>query len=310
MIDLLDVQPNIIDPSLQGKIFWFYGEPSTRKTSVAAKFPSPIIFATERGYKFINGVKAADINNWNEVRQLYRQLKDPRVKEMYKTVVFDRADTLYDFCKQYVCSVNGISDLGELAYSAGYTKARKEFNSVIKGIESLGYGMVFITHDKVDMEKMTKQDLENNAAKVLKGYADFIFWLRKEIIDDQHTVVAYSQTTGTDSKSRIRYFAPSFEFTYENLEKELDSAVKRLVAMDGIETRVQEHREEVPRSFDDVQKSVIELYTKYKTEEHVAVRDIEAIIMTQMDGVPISKAPESYINKLLTIEAFILGIEE
>ena len=310
MIDLLDITPNIIDPSLQGKIFWFYGEPSTRKTSVAAKFPSPIFFATEKGYKFINGVMAAPINNWNEVRQLYRQLKDPRVKEKYKTVVFDRADTLYDYCKQYICSVNGIQDLGELAYSAGYTKARKEFNSIIKGIESLGYGMVFITHDKVDMEKTTKQDLENNAAKVLRGYADFIFWLKKEVVDDQNTVIAYSQTTGTDSKSRIRYFAPSFEFTYSNLEKELDAAVKRLVAMEGIETRVQERTSEAPRTFEEVQKSIIELYTKYKEEEHAAVRDIEAVIMTQMDGVPISKAPESYYSKLLTIEAFILSVEE
>lgn len=310
MIDLLEVQPNIIDPSLQGKIFWFYGEPSTRKTSVAAKFPSPIFFATEKGYKFINGVNAVNINNWNEVRQLYRQLKDPRVKEKYKTVVFDRADTLYDYCKTYICSVNGIQDLGELAYSAGYTKARKEFNSIIKGIESLGYGMVFITHDKVDMEKTTKQDLENNAAKVLKGYADFIFWLRKEEVEEQNTVIAYSQIPSTDSKSRIRYFAPSFEFTYENLEKELDSAVKRLVAMEGIETKVQSHVEEKQRAFEEIQKSVIELYTQFKTNEHSAVRDIEAVIMTQMDGMPISKAPESYYSKLLTIEAFILGIEE
>jgi hypothetical protein len=310
MIDLLEIEPNIIDPSLQGKIFWFYGEPSTRKTSIAAKFPSPIFFATEKGYKFINGVKAANINNWNEVRQLYRQLRDPRVRELYKTVVFDRADTLYDYCKQYICAIKGISDLGELAYSAGYTAAKKEFNSIIKGIESLGYGMVFITHDKVDMEKQTKQDLENNAAKVLKGYADFIFWLRKEVVDDQNTVIAYSQTTGTDSKSRIRYFAPSFEFTYENLEKELDSAVKRLVAMDGIETRVQEYVEEKQRTFEEVQKSVIQLYTHFVEISHSAVRDIEAVIITQMDGIPISQAPTSYYNKLLTIEAFMLSIEE
>lgn len=310
MIDLLNIEPNVVDPSLQGKIFWFYGEPGTRKTSVAAKFPSPLFFATEKGYKFISGVKAAQINNWNEVRQLYRQLKDPKVMETYKTIVFDRADTLYEYCKTYICSVNGIQDLGELAYSAGFRKARIEFNSIIKGIESLGYGIVFITHDKQDMEKMTKQDLENNAAKVLRGYSDFIFWLKKENINEQNTVVAYSQVVGTDSKSRVPYFATSFEFTYNNLEKELNEAIKRLIIMEGIETKVQEHVAEEKRDFEDLKKSVIELYTKCREQNSPLLPDIENIIITQMEGVRISEAPVSYTNKLLNIETFILSLEE
>lgn len=61
-IDILTIKPNVIDPSINGKIFWFYGEPGTRKTSVAACFPSPLLVATERGYKFINGVKAANVS--------------------------------------------------------------------------------------------------------------------------------------------------------------------------------------------------------------------------------------------------------
>lgn len=310
MIDLKELTPNVIDPSLRGKIFWFYGEPSTRKTSVASKFPDALLVATERGYKFINGVIAADINSWNDMRQIYRQLKDDEIKNKFKTIVFDRADTLYDYCKEYICKTNGISDLGELAYSQGYTKARKEFNSIIKGIEGLGYGMVFITHDKVDMEKVTKQDLENNAAKVLRGYADFIFLLRKENINDRDTVVAYSQILGADSKSRPRYFAPQFEFTFDNLQDELKKSIDKQIEMEGIEVRVQETKKTEERDFESLRNDVIALYSNFAAAEHSALPDIQAVIQTQMQGVPVSKANESFYDQLLTIETYMLGIDD
>ena len=264
--NLIDLMPNVIDPSLNGKIFWFYGEPGTRKTSVAAKFPGSLIIATENGYKFINGVIAQRVTSWNEVKQVYRQLKQQEVMDKFKTIIFDRADSLYEYCKQYICSIKNISDLGDLAYSAGYTAARREFNSIIKGIESLGYGMVFITHDKIDMEKQTKQDLENNAAKVLRGYADFTFLLKKETIDGAETVIAYSQKDESDTKTRARYFAPSFEFTYENLCKELKSAIDKQIQMEGIEVKVQKAKVEEQRTFAEVQESVIKMYNFYKEE--------------------------------------------
>lgn len=307
--NLMELTPHVIDPSLNGKIFWFYGEPSTRKTSVATKFPGALLLATENGYKFINGVIAQRISSWGEVKQVFRQLKNPEVQERFKTIVFDRADTLYDYCKQYICSIKGISDLGELAYSAGYTAAKKEFNSIIKGIESLGYGMVFITHDKVDMEKQTKQDLENNAAKVLKGYADFTFLLKKETRDEVDTVIAYSQRNESDTKTRARYFTSSFEFTYENLEKELRNAIEKQIQMEGIEVQIKERQVEQTRTFEEVKESVIKLYTHFVQIEHAEVDNINDIIAGQMQGVRISQAPESYYDKLLVIETYLLGIE-
>ena len=307
--NLMELTPHVIDPSLNGKIFWFYGEPSTRKTSVATKFPGALLLATENGYKFINGVIAQRISSWGEVKQVFRQLKNPEVQERFKTIVFDRADTLYDYCKQYICSIKGISDLGELAYSAGYTAAKKEFNSIIKGIESLGYGMVFITHDKVDMEKQTKQDLENNAAKVLRGYADFTFLLKKETRDEVDTVIAYSQRNESDTKTRARYFTSSFEFTYENLEKELRNAIEKQIQMEGIEVQIRERQVEQTRTFEEVKESVIKLCTHFVQIEHAEVDNINDIIAGQMQGVRISQAPESYYDKLLVIETYLLGLE-
>lgn len=308
--NLTELSPNIIDPSLNGKIFWFYGEPGTRKTSIAAKFPGALLIATENGYKFINGVYAQRISSWNEMKQVYRQLKQQEVQEKFKTIVFDRADSLYEYCKQYICSIKNIQDLGDLAYSAGYSAARREFNSIIKGIESLGYGMVFITHDKVDMEKQTKQDLENNAAKVLRGYADFTFLLKKEEKEGAETVVAYSQREESDTKTRARYFTPSFEFTYENLCKELELAIEKQVQMEGIEVKIQDKIKEEQRLFNEIQESVIKIYTHLIQIEHAKLPEIAEVINNQMQGVKLSEAPESYYEKLLVIETYLLGIDD
>ena len=315
-IDIFNIQPNIIDPSIKGKIFWFYGEPGTRKTTVAAHFPSPLLLATEYGYKFINGVKAANLTNWNDMRQIYRQLKTEEAQQMYKTIVFDRADTLYDYCKEYIIKMwnsnlksgEPIRDLNETPYSSGYSMARKEFNSVIKGLESLGYGLVFITHDKVDMEKITKQDLENNAAKVLRGYTDFIFLLRKEKIDNKDTVIAYSQMVGADSKSRVRYFTPKFEFNYENLEKELKLAIDKQIQMEGIKVAVQEKQKTEERGLEEIKTSVINLAQNLqKTPKWEGVVNT---ITTIMQGTPISKAEEEHREKLLILETYLIGIED
>ena len=187
--------------------------------------------------------------------------------------------------------------------------ARKEFTSVIRTIESLGYGMVIITHDKQNMEKMVTQDLENNAAKVIRGYADFTFLLKKEDIDDRETVIAYSQKAGAESKSRAMYFADKFEFTYENLEEELKKAIAKQIEMNGIEVKVQEKKATETRSFEELRKSVIDLYTKLVGEENSSLKDVEYVIQKQMQGVRISEANESYYDQLLVIEAFMLGIE-
>ena len=170
--------------------------------------------------------------------------------------------------------------------------------------------MVFITHDKVDMEKQTKQDLENNAAKVLRGYADFTFLLKKETIDGAETVIAYSQKDESDTKTRARYFTASFEFTYENLCKELKSAIDKQIQMEGIEVKVQNAKVEEQRTFAEVQESVIKMYTHFIQIEHAELPNIEAVIAGQMQGVRLSQAPESYYDRLLVIETYLMGIED
>ena len=79
--------------------------------------------------------------------------------------------------------------------------------------------------------------------------------------------------------------------------------------MEGIEVMVQQTKSADARDFETLRDSVITLYTNFMTKEHSALADIQAVIQTQMQGVPVSKANDTFYDQLLTIETYMLGID-
>lgn len=88
-INLLDIKPHKISRDLSGYITYIYGSPKTGKTTLAVQAPKAILLAFERGYNALPGVIAQDVTSWSEMRQVWRELKKPEVKEAYKTLIID-----------------------------------------------------------------------------------------------------------------------------------------------------------------------------------------------------------------------------
>ena len=160
----------------------------------------------------------------------------------------------YQMCYQYMLTQMGVSEPGEAgAYGMGWKKIRNEFETVVRSIVQKGYGLVMLAHsdeiekeDKVKKTKTTvvKIDIDKRPDMIIKGLADFVFFLHKEIKDgttDVPTVYAYSQLVDIDTKSRSRYFSPRFEFTYENLQFEMEKAIQKQYEVEG---------KEIPDSFE------------------------------------------------------------
>lgn len=312
-MDLTTIVPSVIDPTIRGKNFLFYGPPGTRKTSVAANFPSPIFGQTEDGTKFISGVRGVRLKNWNDVKQFVRELRRPEVREMYETVVLDRADIIYVYCYDYVLQQLGISDPSEKGYGVGWKKIEREWTQTMNRIEAEGYGIVFISHDKDIMnQKMeyvgTKIKLESQAANVIRGMTDFIFNLRKEVINDYQTVIAYSDLFSVETKSRARYFADRFEFTYDNLEKELRIAIEKQVKIEGIVVSVQDRKVTEDRSFDVVRDNVLRMIAECSEKESPHLEEITQLVRAQLQGKRISTVTDVFYEQMLVIETFLLGI--
>lgn len=147
VIDIFNVQPHQVSRDMRGYSVFLYGGWKTGKTTTAVKFPKHFLLAFEKGYSAIPGAMAQPINSWSEFRQVLRQLKDDKAKEMFETIIIDTADIAYDYCTKYICSNNNVDAVGDIPYGKGYGLVEKEFDECLRQIVQLGYGLVIISHE-------------------------------------------------------------------------------------------------------------------------------------------------------------------
>ena len=237
-IDLLALQPHKVSRDLSGYITYIYGAPKCGKTTLAVQMEKALLVAFEPGYHALPGVMAQDITSWAELKQLYRQLKDPRVQEMYRCVIIDTIDIAADRCKKYICNQNGIEDLGDLGYGKGWTKFKEEFNEVFRGLTQLGYAVFFIGHDKpesIDNPDGTKTlkirpALSNSTKTVIAGMADIYGYAHQKAAGEM-SVLTLRDASGTiECGCRFKYMPTEIVMNYKNLVNALNEAIDKEAA--------------------------------------------------------------------------------
>ena len=168
-IDLLAIQPTTISRDLRGKYVLLYGKPKSGKTTAAVQFPRALLCAFEKGYNAIGGVKPVDVDKWSDFKQVLRQLAKPEVKEIYETIVIDTVSIAWDLCEQFVCAQNGVQKIADIPWGGGYTAAKKEFETTLRKITQLGYGVVLIAHSATRIEKAADgSDIEIISNQILE----------------------------------------------------------------------------------------------------------------------------------------------
>lgn len=243
MIDILNVPEHKVSRDLSGYTVFFYGSPKTGKTTIASHFPNSLLLATERGYNAIAGIRALPINRWSDIKQVLKQLKSDDAHQMYKTIILDTADIAYDLCEKYICDLNGVSKIGDVAYGGGYTQTKREFDEVLRGITQLGYGLVMISHsqDKTftdeDGNEYNKivSTLGNQPRLVVERMSDVIGYARP-VEDNEGNVKTILFMRGTprfDAGSRFKYTPDFIEFTYDNLVNAINDAIDKQAAEDN-----------------------------------------------------------------------------
>ena len=192
MIDILTIEPTVISRDLKGKYLLIYGKPKTGKTTMASRFPKNLLIAFEKGYNAIDGIKAVDINKWSEFRQVLRQLEKPEAQAMYDTITIDTTTIAYEMCEQFVCSQNGVQSIRDIPWGQGWALTKKEFETCLRKITMLGYGLVLISHIETRKEK-TADDSEieilapsmpKRCYEVVNQIVDIIGYIATEWDDD------------------------------------------------------------------------------------------------------------------------------
>lgn len=270
-IDILGIQPSVISRDLKGKYVLLYGKPKSGKTTAAASFPKTLLCAFEKGYNAIAGIKAQDITKWSDFKQVLRQLEQPAAKEVFETIVIDTISIAYDLCEQFICAQNSVQKIGDIPYGAGYSACKKEFETSLRKITQMGYGLVLIAHSASRVEKtadgseieIISPELPKRAAEICNGLVDILGYIGTEYNNGESQQYLYTRETPTlFAGSRFKYLAPKIKFGYNELVKAIGEAIDEAerngaTVVDKTEFKVQEVLD-----YNELMAEASELWTK------------------------------------------------
>lgn len=278
MIDILSIEPTVISRDLKGKYLLLYGKPKTGKTTMASRFPKNLLIAFEKGYNAIDGIKAVDINKWAEFRQVLRQLEKPEAQAMYDTITIDTTTIAYEMCEQFVCSQNGVQSIRDIPWGQGWSLTKKEFESCLRKITMLGYGLVLISHIETRKEK-TSDDSEieilapsmpKRCYEVVNQIVDIIGYIATEWDEDgnSHRWLYTRQTPTVMAGSRFPYLAPKIKLGYDELVAAINEAIDKQRDLDGAQVVDKlEVKKEEELSFDEIRDEAAKIWAKLVTED-------------------------------------------
>ena len=244
-IDIFNVKPHQVSRDMRGYSVFMYGGWKTGKTTTAVKFPKHFLLAFEKGYSAIPGAMAQPINSWSEFRQVLRQLKDDKAKEMFETIIVDTADIAYDYCTKYICANNDAQSVSDIPFGKGYGLIEKEFDECLRQIVQMGYGLVVISHetDKTFTNENGTQfnkivpTLDKRANNVLARMCDIIGYTRSVTLDDgTETIKMFMRGTSRyEAGSRFKYTPDYIDLSYDNLVAAINDAIDKQMAEEGKE---------------------------------------------------------------------------
>ena len=242
-IDIFNIQPTTISRDLKGKFVCIYSLPKVGKTSMACQFPKNLLLAFEKGYNAIAGVKPIDVTKWSDLKLVLRQLEKPEARLLYDTVTIDTVGIAWEMCEQFVCAQNGVQKIADIPWGGGYSACKKEFESCLRKITQLGYGLVIIAH----VDKRTEKRADDSEVEIL-GPA--IPKRAYEIVNQLVDIIGYIDVTWDEegnserwlytrktptvmAGSRFKYLAPKIKFGYQELVDAISDAIDKSEKLDG-----------------------------------------------------------------------------
>ena len=243
MIDILNIEPTVISKDLKGKFVCIYSLPKVGKTSLACQFPKNLLLGFEHGWNAIGGAKAVDITKWTDFKLVLRQLEKPEAKAMYDTITIDTVGIAWDSCEQYICAQNGVQKISDIPWGGGYSACKKEFESCLRKITQLGYGLVIIAHVEKRIEKRADDSeieilgpaIPKRAYEIVNQLVDIIGYIDVTWDEEGNSERwLYTRKTPTVmAGSRFKYLAPKVNFGYQELVDAISEAIEKSEKLDG-----------------------------------------------------------------------------
>ena len=313
-IDIFNIQPTTISRDLKGKFVCIYSLPKVGKTSLACQFPKNLLLAFEKGYNAIGGAKPIDIMKWSDFKLVLRQLEKPEARQLYDTVTIDTVGIAWDMCEQFTCAQNGVQKIGDIPWGGGYSACKKEFESCLRKITQLGFGLVVIAHvDKRTEKRADDSEVEilgpaipKRAYEIVNQLVDIIGYIDVSWDEEGNSERwLYTRKTPTVmAGSRFKYLAPKIKFGYQELVSAISDAIDKSEKLDGavvVETIEQKIEESL--DYKAIRAEASELWQKLVAQDEenatIILKKVEMIFGRPMKLSEITEDQVDLFNLVL-----------
>ena len=172
------------------KKIWLYGAPYSGKTTLADRFPDPLMLNTDDNvynvtapYISIKDVVTTTGNAtkrkqaWDVFLEVIEELE--KKQNDYKTIIVDLVEGVYEHCRTAIYKKLGIDHEHDAGFGKGYDMVRKEFLDAMKRLTTLDYeNIILISHEDVSKSVTSRggssvttitPNLPDKVAKQLSG---------------------------------------------------------------------------------------------------------------------------------------------
>lgn len=183
---------------------WIYGAPFSGKTTIADKFPNPLMLNTDGNVKYVTApyIAMKDVVEvdgritkttlaWEVFKDTVAELA--KNQNEFKTIIVDLVEDLYESCRLYMYKQMGITHESDDSFKA-WDKVRTEFLSTIRELMNLDYSnIILISHEDTskditkrsgDKISSVRPNIQEKIANKLAGMVDAV--IRCVVIDGSH----------------------------------------------------------------------------------------------------------------------------
>ena len=273
---IFDLEPSKISRDLKGKFILIYGQPKTGKSTFGSQLPRALFMNFEQGTNALAGIKSMPIMKWTDAKKVLSELRQPKAREVFDSVVVDTASIAWQLCEKYICQREGVDSIRDVPWGQGWTMLKNEFSEFWREITLLGFGILFIAHSKDKPTEMRDEegeaitavcpDLPNQCYTIINSIVDIIGYLQVQMNPDG-TSERYLYTRSTPyvfAGSRYQYLAPKIKFGYKELVDAIGDAIDMAVEKDG--AQVTDHTEVAQiraRPFQETMNEAKEIWQTY-----------------------------------------------
>lgn len=184
-------------------------------------------------------------------------------------------------CEKYILAQNDVESLSQIAWGGGWSQYKKEFDTNLRELTYLGYGIVFIAHSKtkatsfVDAEgesiSSSYPDITKTGMNIVNRLVDVIGYLSVEFDEfgNSSRYLYTRQTPYVFAGSRYKYLEEKVPFGYQELVDAIADAIEKAITQDGVEAT--DHTKIAPEErqlFIKVQNEAKEMWLKLTANDN------------------------------------------